>query len=78
MSVDFPAPFSPQRQCTSPRFRSNEMSCSALTPGNVFDICDKRRISSMLLLAWTDDLRYTAQRFEKSGTRTISPPLSAD
>src|SRR5919201_4513657 len=34
ISVDLPAPFSPSRQCTSPRRTSNEMSLFATTPGN--------------------------------------------
>jgi len=36
ISVDFPAPFSPQIACTSPRAHSKLTSSSALTPGNVF------------------------------------------
>src|SRR5574343_1645094 len=34
MSVDLPAPFSPQSACTSPGTRSNETSRNATTPGN--------------------------------------------
>ena len=38
MSVDLPAPFSPQRPKTSPGRRSRSTSDSAFTPGNVFEI----------------------------------------
>ena len=33
INVDFPAPFSPSRQWTSPRRSANEMSSLATTPG---------------------------------------------
>ena len=38
MSVDLPAPFSPSRQCTSPRRTLSEMRSLARTPGNAFVI----------------------------------------
>ena len=38
MSVDFPAPFSPMRACTSPACRSNDTSCRARTPEKDFEI----------------------------------------
>src|SRR5213592_3589494 len=36
ISVDFPAPFSPSRACTSPSRRSKSTWSSASTPGNRF------------------------------------------
>ncbi len=38
MSVDLPAPFSPSRQCTSPRWTMSEMRSLASTPGYSFVI----------------------------------------
>src|SRR5262245_62040567 len=38
MSVDFPAPFSPRRACTSPGASSKSTSSFARTPGNRFVI----------------------------------------
>ena len=38
MRVDFPAPFSPQMACTSPRFTSRVTSWRAFTPGKVLVI----------------------------------------
>ena len=34
ISVDFPAPFSPSRQCTSPRYMVRLIASLARTPGN--------------------------------------------
>src|SRR5690606_32425434 len=45
MSVDLPAPFSPQIACTSPARTSRLTSCSARTPGKDLEI---ERISKML------------------------------
>jgi hypothetical protein len=45
MSVDLPAPFSPQIAWISPRRTARETSASALTPGKVLVI---ERISRML------------------------------
>jgi hypothetical protein len=38
ISVDLPAPFSPQIACTSPPWQSKLTSSSARTPGNPFDM----------------------------------------
>src|SRR6266540_1580576 len=38
ISVDLPAPFSPSRQCTSPRRTTSEMRSFASTPGNALVI----------------------------------------
>ena len=38
ISVDLPAPFSPRRQCTSPRRTASEMRSLASTPGKSFAI----------------------------------------
>jgi hypothetical protein len=37
ISVDLPAPFSPSRQCTSPRLTEREMRSLARTPGKAFE-----------------------------------------
>src|SRR4051812_27664356 len=47
MSVDLPAPFSPQIAWISPRATSSVTSCSAFTPGKVLVI---ERISRMLVV----------------------------
>src|SRR4051794_24840432 len=39
ISVDLPAPFSPMRACTEPRFSRNWTSSSARTPGNSLRTC---------------------------------------
>ena len=47
MSVDLPAPFSPTTARTSPANRDRLTSCSACTPGNVFEMCAISRIFSL-------------------------------
>src|SRR5271166_1081822 len=42
MSVLLPLPFSPARQCTSPRPTENDTSSSARTPPKRTDTCSKR------------------------------------
>src|SRR5450755_325203 len=42
MSVLLPHPFSPARQCTSPRLTENDTSSSARTPPKRTDTCSKR------------------------------------
>src|SRR5262245_45918762 len=39
ISVDLPAPFSPMRACTEPRFNLNRTSSRARTPGNSLRTC---------------------------------------
>src|SRR4051812_43868479 len=51
MSVDLPAPFSPQIAWISPRRTDRLTSCSALTPGKVLVIPRIRRMSSVMTSA---------------------------
>src|SRR6266508_1521505 len=46
MRVDFPAPFSPTRACTSPATSANDTSSSASTPGNRFETRATSRIGA--------------------------------
>ena len=48
MSVDFPAPFSPQRACTSPRSTSKSNFFKARTPGK--DLVIRSVLITILLL----------------------------
>src|SRR5918999_821046 len=50
MSVDFPAPFSPSRACTSPRRRSKSTWSFATTPGKRFVIPSSSRSGASLLM----------------------------
>src|ERR1700739_1996812 len=43
ISVDLPAPFSPNSTWTSPRRKSKSTPSSAITPGNRFEIFDSSR-----------------------------------
>ena len=52
MRVDFPAPFSPHRQCTSPGRRSKEMPCSAWTPTKDLETSSRRRMAFIGLSRW--------------------------
>src|SRR5687768_5725384 len=45
MSVDLPAPFSPNSTCTSPRLRSKSTSMNASTPGKRLEMFFRTRIS---------------------------------
>src|SRR5262249_22129071 len=48
ISVDLPAPFSPNSTCTSPRRRSKSTPSSATTPGNRFEILESSRRRSLV------------------------------
>src|SRR6516225_7600180 len=55
ISVLLPLPFSPARQCTSPRPTENDTSSSARTPPKRTDTCSKRIASKAVMDGFGDN-----------------------
>ena len=67
ISVDLPAPFSPSRQCTSPRRRVRLTRSLASTPGNALEISASSTIG-VSLLAFTVSAQCAREERAARGT----------